>query len=168
METITFMTSLLTFYLKGEIAHEQNFIRMKVPNTILTFIPLGSHKETIAVNQIASVDTDFRLIFKHLLLGIIEAIIGLVCMDSSTALGVILLLIGIITIINSFQTMLIINTTSGAIKGASFLIFEKAKAEKCAEQINMLISQRMDDTNTRVHTENQTDALVNAINNINK
>ncbi|MCD8095336.1 MAG: hypothetical protein LUE12_04325 [Ruminococcus sp.] len=166
METVTFMTSLLTFYLKGEIAHEQNFIRLNVPNTILTFIPLGKHKETIAINQIASVDTDFKLIFKHFLIGLIEVILGFSLFSKSALAGIIFLLLGIGTIINSFQTLLIINTTSGNTKGASFLIFEKSKAEKCAEQINMLISQRLDDTNTRVHTENQTNEIVNAIHSI--
>ncbi len=34
MEPIEYMTSLLTFYLKGEIKSEQNFINFKVPNTI--------------------------------------------------------------------------------------------------------------------------------------
>lgn len=29
METITFMTSLLAFYLKGEIKAEQNFLKLK-------------------------------------------------------------------------------------------------------------------------------------------
>lgn len=41
MQPITYMTSLFTFYLKGEIKSEQNFISFKVPNTILGLIPLG-------------------------------------------------------------------------------------------------------------------------------
>ena len=61
MEKITFMTSLLTFYLKGVISRDKNFIKFRIPNTILGLIPLGSSKKTVAVNQIASVDTDFRL-----------------------------------------------------------------------------------------------------------
>ncbi|MFA5658900.1 MAG: hypothetical protein WC900_06410, partial [Oscillospiraceae bacterium] len=61
MGTITFMTSLLTFYLKGEIKSEQNFIKLKSPNTILSLIPLGAHKETLPTNQIASVETNFCL-----------------------------------------------------------------------------------------------------------
>ena len=77
METISFMTSLLTFYLKGEIKQEQNFIRFKVPNTILTFIPLGSVKETVPINQISSVGTSFKLLFKSFLVGVILAFIGL-------------------------------------------------------------------------------------------
>ena len=44
MQKIEFMTSLLTFYLKGEISTEQNFLTLKVPNTILTLIPLGRKK----------------------------------------------------------------------------------------------------------------------------
>lgn len=57
MEPIEYMTSLLTFYLKGEIKSEQNFINFKVPNTILGLIPLGARTSKLPVNQIASVST---------------------------------------------------------------------------------------------------------------
>ena len=149
METITFITSFLTFYLKGEIKHEKNFVKFKIPNTILSLIPLGSHKKNVAINQIASVDTDFRLLFKNLILGIIEVIIALSAMGSSFLFGLIFLVIGALTILNSFQTALVLNLTSGESLAVFFVIFEKAKAEQAEESINALISGRMDDTNTK-------------------
>ena len=45
MQPIQYMTSLLTFYLKGEIRQEQNFVNLKKPNTILSLIPLGAKKD---------------------------------------------------------------------------------------------------------------------------
>ena len=45
MTSIKYMTSLLTFYLKGEIRTEKNFIQFKTPNTILGLIPLGAKTE---------------------------------------------------------------------------------------------------------------------------
>lgn len=148
MQKIEFMTSLLTFYLKGEISTEQNFLTLKVPNTILTLIPLGRKNDTIPVTQISSVSTDFKLLFKDFLIGFI------------------LLLIGVAMVINSFQTVLTIRTTSGEIKSASILIFEKSKAEQAASMINHIIGSRLDDTNNRVQGDRQTDRMVEAINSL--
>lgn len=167
MESITFMTSLLTFYLKGKISHEQNFIKLSQPNTILTLIPLGSKKETIAISQIASVETSFKLVFKDFLLGVIAFFIGLGVMSDSVFTGLILMLTGAGMVINSFQTLLTINTTAGQTKLLSFLIFEKSKAELAADNINRLVSNRLDDTNNRniIAANNaNTDRLVDAIN----
>lgn len=160
MKTITFMTSLLIFYLKGEISGDKNFIKFRIPNTILGLIPLGSSKKTIAVNQIASVDTDFRLKFKQLLLGIIVAIISLDVISNSIFYGVLVLIFGILTILNSFQTALVVSTTASEAVVILFVIFEKNKAEEAADMINNLINGRIDDTNTK----EQTDRIVDAIN----
>lgn len=179
METITFMTSLLTFYLKGEIKTEQNFLKLKKPNTILTFIPLGAEKYNLPINQIATVGTDFQLLIKDLLVGIVETIAAFALFGASVIWALILLLVGAFTIINSFQTALVISTTSGADYVLFFLIFEKSKAEAAEAAINRMISIRLDDTNVRTHTENQTAALnsaqtantqaiINAINSNNK
>ncbi len=163
MKTITFMTSLLTFYLKGEIKHEKNFIKLKIPNTFLTLIPLGANKSSVAINQIASVSTDFRLDFKHFLFGLVLAIIGFALMSKSFVIALVFLLFGAGVIINSMPTVLTITETSGKSTYLFFLIFEKAKAYEAEDAINLLISQRLDDTNVRQHTENQTNQLVDAI-----
>ena len=55
MKAIKYMTSLLTFYIKGEIATEQNFLKIRFPNTVLALIPLGSRKYNVPVAQISSV-----------------------------------------------------------------------------------------------------------------
>lgn len=167
MQKIEFMTSLLTFYLKGEISTDQNFLTLKVPNTILTLIPLGRKNDTIPVTQISSVSTDFKLLFKDFLIGIIVAIIGIVLFGTNFLIGfILLLLIGVAMVINSFQTVLTIRTTSGEIKSASILIFEKSKAEQAASMINHIIGSRLDDTNNRVQGDRQTDRMVEAINSL--
>ncbi len=164
MENITFMSSLLTFYMKGEIRHEKNFIRLKIPNSILTFIPLGAKKESVPVEQISSVSVNFKLILKNFLIGILLGVIGLFLLFGSTFLiGLILLLLGASNVINSFKTNLVINTTSGKYWNISFLIFEKRKAEQAKDEIENLISRRYDATDVGLHTEKQTAALVNAI-----
>ena len=153
MEKITFITSLFTFYIKGELFNEQNFIKTRIPNVILSFIPLGSRNETIPINQIASVQTNFQLYFKGFFIGIVMAIIGLCCLGTSVLLGLILIALGVLNIINAFETILIINMTSGKEFFVSFLVFEKSKAVLAEQSINYMISNRLDDTNVRQQTD---------------
>ena len=171
MQPITYMTSLFTFYLKGEIKSEQNFISFKVPNTILGLIPLGAQTEKFAISQIASTATNTRLSLKYLLLGILLVLWGFSGLTESFLLGLILLLLGINNVVNAFIINLVVTTTAGQQKIISFLIFDKQKANQAAEQINAMIAGRLDDTNTRQQTNRvidanaqQTDRIIDAIN----
>ena len=161
MQPIQYMTSLLTFYLKGEICQEQNFVNLRKPNTILKLIPLGVKKESIPVNQLASVESNFKLDLGSLIKGVILAIIGLGLLSNVFIVGLILLMLGANMCITAFDTVLAIKTTAGDFKYIFFLIFEKEKAELAESQIRQIISDRLDDTNNRV----QTDRIVDAINN---
>ncbi len=161
MESIKYMTSLLTFYLKGEIKSEQNFIVFKNPNTILGLIPLGAKTEKFTINQIASTSTDFKLKLGKLLIGVIVAILGLSVIANSFLAGLILLLIGANSVIDAFEIDLVVTTTAGQQKPIDFFIFEKSKAVLAEQQINAMISGRLDDTNNR----QQTDRIIEAINN---
>ena len=76
MTSIKYMTSLLTFYLKGEIRTEKNFIQFKTPNTILGLIPLGAKTEKFTIDQISSTTTNFRLRLKYLIFGIFWLLIS--------------------------------------------------------------------------------------------
>ncbi len=170
MDTISFMTSLLLFYLKGEIKQEQNFVKIKIPNTILSVIPLGTRNETLPINQISTVETNFFLNFKSFIVGLILAFLGIMSFGTSFMIGLIFLVIGGLMTVSAFSTHLLITTTSGAIKTLSFVIFEKQKSEIAKNQILNLISNRMDDTNTRQQTDriieqnaNNTDKIVNAL-----
>ena len=155
------MTSLLTFYLKGEIRQEQNFVNLKKPNTILSLIPLGAQKDSIPVSQLSSVESSFSLHLGSLLLGAVLALGGLALVSESFLVALILMAVGANKAITAFETVLSIKTTAGDIKSISFLIFEKSKAEAAEAQIRQVLSNRLDDTNNRV----QTDRIVEAINN---
>lgn len=166
MKPIKYVTSLWTFYLKGEISVEQNLIKFKNPNTILGLIPLGSKKETIPINQIASTQSNFIFKLKKFILGIIFAIFSFF---SFSLLGVeggfigfsIMLIIAVNFVLNAFEIVLQIKTIFGTTRTIKFFIFDKAKAQSAENQINAMIAQRLDDTNIR----KQTDKIVYAINN---
>lgn len=161
METVKYITSLFTFYLKGEISSEQNFVRFKVPNTILGLIPLGAKKDNVAINQISSTQTNFKLKFGKFLVGAIIAALGFSMMKDSLALSLILFLIAANSIIDAFEIDLQVNMTSGQTKVIDFFIFDKGKAEAAERQINMMISNRLDDTNNRQQTDRIVDAIQN-------
>ena len=161
MQPVQYMTSLLTFYLKGEIQQEQNFVNLKTPNTVLGLIPLGAQKDSIPVSQLSSVESNFKLNFGSLIIGAIIALLGLGMIAESFIASLIIMLAGVNAAITAFETVLTIKTTSGDAKDISFLIFEKQKAELAEKQIKQIVSDRLDDTNNRV----QTDRIVEAINN---
>lgn len=161
----TFITSLLTFYLKGEITADDNFVKFKNPNTILKVIPLGTTNRSVPIPQIASVDTNFNLMFKSLVLGAVIAMFSFGIMQDSFFMGLILLLFGASMVVSSFQTNLLVHTASGKVEVIDFLVFEKQKAENMAKHINDFIMQHHHNTNVAVHSAQSTEAIVNAINN---
>ena len=160
MQTIQYITSLLTFYLKGEISLEQNFVKFKMPNTILGLIPLGA-KESVPINQLSVVESNFQVKLKRLIIGAVVVIIGLSMLSDSFLAALIMLVLGANTVITALETVLTIKTTAGSNKTIAFLIFEKAKADLVEEKLNQLIGNRMDDTNV----SKQTDRIVEAIQN---
>lgn len=137
MTSIKYMTSLLTFYLKGEIRTEKNFIQFKTPNTILGLIPLGAKTEKFTIDQISSTTTNFRLRLKYLIFGIFWLLIAVSCLSDSDTLaaGLICLLLGINNIIDAFEINLIVTTTAGKEQLIDFIIFDKSKAEMAEQEI---------------------------------
>jgi len=159
------MTGLLTFYLKGEISADQNFLKLKVPNTILGLIPLGAKNDNIPVHQLATVTSNFDLNFKRFLVGVLICLIAFGMFSDAAVVGIIMLLWGASTVITSFGIELKVTTTAGNEHYVPFLIFEKGKASQAEQLINNMIANRLNDTNNRQVAEAQTNAIVDAINN---
>ena len=166
MKAIKYMTSLLTFYIKGEIATEQNFLKIRFPNTVLALIPLGSRKYNVPVAQISSVASNFKFDIKSFFVGLFLTLISLSCFSSGgngIIVGLILLVLSLSLLINSFITELKVDTTSGAYYYIPFIIFEKAKASQAEQMISSIIATRLNDTNNREVSEASTNAIVDAI-----
>lgn len=178
MEKITFRSSIIAFYIKGEISAEQNFVRFKIPNR-LGLIPLGSNDERIPITQISLVRMTHSI---SLLWFSVFAFVTLMTFVNfflsvfnempffRSALSALLLLLSIAMLVCSFRKCLDIDLTSGRVMRITFIIFEWHKARLAADLINDLISNRIDDTNVRIHTDRsigdnreQTDRIVDAI-----
>lgn len=156
---VSFITSFLTFYMKGTISIADRMVQLSIPNTVLKLIPLGSYKRNVPINQISSVETSFSLNFKSLIFGIILLMLGLGFITENTGLGIVGIILGLNSAVSSFQTFLLITLTSGKVEGASFIIFEKNKAIEIADAINAMITNRLDDTNNRIQTDRIVDAI---------
>lgn len=162
MEKISYITSLLTFYIKATIQRDQNFITFKKPNTILGLIPLGSKKQSFPVTQLSSVESNFKLKLGRLLMGLLIMLIGLALItEEEVALGLLLIIIGANHGITAFEIRMTVKMSTGEAKTIPFFIFEKGKADLAEDSIRKMISDRLDDMNTRI----QTDKLVDAISN---
>ncbi len=182
MNTITWMSSYLTFYLKGIAEFAQDHVKITIPNTILGLIPLGSQSKTLDVKHIASVDSNFSVSFGRLIIGALLASLlpgGLAVLFSGSPTapyGIVYIFLGLMGIsmaLNAFQTNVTIATTSGERVVISFIIFEKSKASEMEHYISQIIAERTYDTNVRIHTDrsiaeeqNQTDRIIEAINGI--
>ena len=127
MNTINYITSLLTFYLKGEICSEQNFIQFKEPNTILGLIPLGAKSERIAINQISSVTTNTKMKLGKLIIGIVIAVLALISFKDSFLLGLIILIIAVNSIVDDFEIDLEVDLTSEKKKQLIFSFLRRAR-----------------------------------------
>ena len=147
MGTISYMTSLLTFYLKSEIGVERNALVFKRPNTWLGFIPMGMKTEMIPISQIAYTSISTHVRVPSLVLGFViltAAFSGLsttLLTDQGTpAVALLVLLIAAAFFIDAFSTNLVVTNSAGQRKSISFLIFEKNKAEEIERRINTMIS----------------------------
>ena len=162
MNATTFMTSYLTFYMKGSVEFDGNFVRISRPNTILKFIPLGMNKQNFPVEQISSVTTNFRVSLGSLLWGLLFALCGLSALPQSLVGGLLFFAYGGLTIISSLQTVVYL-TAAGNDYLIPIVFTERAKADEIERGINELIAGRYADTNVRANAERSTDRIVDAI-----
>lgn len=162
LETIKFITSYLTFYLKGSVEFTNDNVTAQVPNTILGLIPLGHYKRVLDVSHITSTASEFRLDFKSLIIGIVLTFIGFCCLGAQD-IGfwmLLLMLFGINMVLNAFIAYVAINMDSGEMQVIPLIIFERKKADQIVDNINKMLSARKYDTNVRIHSENAADRVV--------
>lgn len=156
---VNFITSLFTFYLKGSVKTDKNFMEIVTPNTILKLFPLGKTKKSYPVTQISSVSSEFKLSLKGLIWGIICFILGIGFLNN-LLIGLLVLLYSVNVIISSFQTMIHV-TVAGNDTKIPIIIFEKSKSDQIENNIKQIINTRHDDTNSK----EQTDRIIEAIKN---
>ena len=156
-EAIEYITSYLTFYLKGRVEFTRDNIHFKVPNTVLGLIPLGSQQQAININHVVGASSNFHLKTGSFIVALLGTLYSLSQIGSSyTLLFLILSIFFINMALNAFQTTVTTRIDDGASYVISLLFFEKSKAEAIAHNITLMTNARNYATDVQVQVENQT------------
>lgn len=165
-QTVEFITSYFTFYLKGEVSFTSDNVRIKTPNTILGLIPLGHTEEVIDIAQISGASSDFKIKLGQMIFAFFIMLFGVACLTGKGGmpiLGIFLILLGIDGILSSIQTTVTIRESSGTTHVISLVAFEKGKAEVIKQRVEKVRHNRLYDTNVRIHANDAADRVVDAI-----
>ncbi|WP_300379817.1 hypothetical protein [Clostridium sp.] len=143
--SIRFATSLLFFWIKGEISVDNRFVKTNLSNTILGFIPAGKDNQSIPLKNISSATTSTKFKIKAIIGGLILILLGLGSFSDSFLLGLILLVIGI-GILGSGINILLIIEKAGNPYIISVPFFESSKIMNLKNMIDSALSNDTDKT----------------------
>ena len=146
--TIEFITSYITFYLKGSIEFTNDNVIAQVPNTILGVIPLGRRKRTLDVAHITSTVSDFKVDIKKLLIGAVIALVGLCSLGDpdSILLALAIMAFGVLMVLNALVSYVAISMDSGELVIIPLVVFERDKADMIAAKVNISSDTKKADT----------------------
>lgn len=167
-----FSVSLLAFWVKGSITMDDSFLRVDMPNTVLFgLLPAGKTKDSSPLSGITNVYTSKSYKLGSIILGVVLIMLGL-AMFSSNAFGALLgLLIGASVLGGGIKTSFTYER-SGIEKNIEFPFFEASRVDGLESQLTKKLAAYQDDRNVRKQSEltreqsvNNTNSVVNAINN---
>jgi len=154
-----FATSLLYFWVKGELELDEHFLKIGLRNTILWgLIPAGANKSSIPLDNISSVNSHASYDLKKIIIGVIAFLIGFMFIfDGSFLLGLFLVIAGVNIFDSGILTVLAVNLHTGT-QVLSVPLFEKKRLNAFKEGIEEAIKRNMDSRNVAKATEAQTEA----------
>lgn len=149
--------SLVLFWLKTDIAVTNTRIAWSQPNTLFKAIPLGYDENSVPLSNVASVGANVKFSVGTAVWGLFLLIISfiLISVDSGGAkfFGVILLLLSLVSLLNSLSASLVVRNNGGASSAVTVSILEKSKVERFKEQVS---AQLYADHMGMRHQENMT------------
>ena len=145
MKKVVFSTSLLFFWVKGEVEVDNRFVKTKLSNTILGFIPAGKDQQSIPLKNISGALLSTKFFIKPFIIGLILLLMGLGSFADNFILGLILLILGIGIAGSGIQTILNIEK-SGTPYLISVPFFEKQKMQLLNNSIHDALAEDTDKT----------------------
>lgn len=153
-ESAKFSVSLLTFWIKGSMTVDKNFIHINMPNTVLFgTIAAGNSRDNSPLQGITNVYTSKEYKVGLMGWGALIALIGLVLFGTSFLAGLVLLLVGVALFLSGIRTRFSYER-SGVVKNIDVPFFEANHVQEFAEQVQKAISGYQEDRNVRVQAEN--------------
>lgn len=118
--------SLTTFFIKSSFTvTDKRFITV-FPSLILGIIPVGKTDISYPLRNIATVACHTEIVFPKLIFGIILFLVGFSILSQSF-IGFLVLAFGIILVVSSFTTVIVVRNNAGARQVYSIAPWEKAK-----------------------------------------
>lgn len=137
-----FMYSIPYFFIKSKFKLTNKRIEGEVPNLLL-FIPTGKDNATYPLNNISAVKISTKFYLKSFIIGVILSLIGRSWIDDSFFLGLIMGGFGILTVLNAFRTLVVIQNNGGSSLSYSIAPMERAKARNFANSVNNMVVERL-------------------------
>ena len=134
-----FSPSVILFWLKTSVAASTMRVQYRSPNTLLGIIPLGTNTQTIPLRNIASVDTSTKFNLGSLIWGLVFLFVGLGCMSSSVAAGIVLILLAVANFVNVMNARLDFVNQAGGKNSITVSILEKDRLMQLAQEIQKLV-----------------------------
>ncbi len=141
IQTAIFRESYIPLIPKSEFTLTNKRIFGGFVNVLLWIIPTGSNQITYPLNQVAGVriDTDFNI--KELLIGLLLFVGGILTIRDF--LGIFLLLLGVLAMLNSFKTLLVIQNASGASVAMQVIKADKDKVQEFVNNVNNVLAEKL-------------------------
>ncbi|WP_010632464.1 hypothetical protein [Sporolactobacillus vineae] len=148
-----FSVSLAAFWVKGNIFVDDQFLRVKIPNTILFgLIPAGLQKDSSPLQALSNVYTSSSYKLGRMALGALIFIGGLASFSSMGIGALILLLIGFLIFGSGILTTFSYER-SGVEKKVNLPFFEANHARELSEQVEQAIASFQDSRNVSKSTD---------------
>ncbi|MGD6816347.1 hypothetical protein ACQCVE_04620 [Metabacillus sp. 113a] len=145
MKEVSFSTSLLFFWVKGKVEVDGRFVKSKLSNTLLGFIPAGKDQQNIPLKNISGAMLSTKYLLKPMLLGILLFFIGLGSLGNEFLVGLLFLVFGVGIAGSGIQTILTVEK-SGTPYFINVPFFEKQKMQELNDLIHNALADDTDKT----------------------
>ncbi|HFR4221612.1 MULTISPECIES: hypothetical protein [Bacillus] len=150
-----FSTSLLFFWIKGTVEVDNRFVKTKLSNTILGFIPAGKDEQSIPLKNISGSTLSSKYNLKAIIIGLFFILFGFSSIGDSIFAGLIWLIIGFGIAGSGIQTILNIEK-SGTPYYISVPFFEKEKIKELNQYIHTALAEDTDKTDLNLFFDKKT------------
>ncbi|SFS41304.1 hypothetical protein [Paenibacillus sp. 453mf] len=135
-----FTTNLILAWLKTDFTLTSKRIAGHQPNTLFGLIPIGKKEVTFPLKNVSSVGVSTKFHLRRFIFGGVITLIGLSILGGSFFGGLIVTLLGLIPLLNSYTASISYTNNAGHTSSIEMSILEKEKAEQFVQQINLSIA----------------------------
>ncbi len=132
--------SYLPFIPSSKFALTTKRILAEYTNVFLWAIPTGNNEITYPLNQVSGVRIDSRFSYKSFSIGLLFILLGIFFLKY--VVGIIPIVLGIAALLNSSETSIVVQSTSGAAVSSRIIKADKDKAKEFINTVNNTIAER--------------------------